>query len=159
MTVILDQARTIALRWLSEAKHGADPAQDKSFLRQSPTVAELAERYLSEHAKVKKRASSVRSDEMLLRLHILPKIGGIKINSVSREDVAQLHHSMRDKPIMANRALALLSKMFNLAEKWRLRPDHSNPCRHVGRYKERIIHKLLLKSEPWTPLQEETGKL
>jgi hypothetical protein len=26
--------------------------------------------------------------------------------------------------------------MFNLAEEWGLRPDGSNPCRHVKKYRE-----------------------
>ena len=40
------------------------------------------------------------------------------------------------KPYLANRVLALLSKAFNLAEVWGWRPDGSNPCRHVERYRE-----------------------
>lgn len=38
-------------------------------------------------------------------------------------------------PTTANRVLALLSKIFNLAEVWRMHPDASNPCRHVKRFK------------------------
>jgi hypothetical protein len=38
---------------------------------------------------------------------------------------------MRETPGAANRILALLSKMMNLAERWGLRPDGSNPGRHV----------------------------
>ena len=39
------------------------------------------------------------------------------------DDPGALHHAMRSTPGAANRTLALLSKMFNLAEKWGLRPD------------------------------------
>jgi hypothetical protein len=39
-------------------------------------------------------------------------------------------------PYQANRVLAVLSKMFNLAERWGLRPDGSNPCRHVEKFAE-----------------------
>jgi integrase len=37
--------------------------------------------------------------------------------------------------------------MFNLAERWGLRPDGSNPCRHVDRYPERRRERYLAGSE------------
>ncbi len=142
-----EQARRTALRWLSQAKDGADPAQDKAALREAPTIKELGARYMDEHAKVKKRASSVYTDEILLRRHVLPKLGHSKVVSVTRADIATLHHAMRDTPGAANRTLALLSKMFNLAEKWGLRPDGSNPSRHVERYPERKLERFLSNAE------------
>jgi integrase len=54
---------------------------------------------------------------------------------------------MRKKPGAANRVLALLSKMFNLAERWGLRPDGSNPCRHVERYRENQRERFLSPEE------------
>jgi integrase len=35
---------------------------------------------------------------------------------------------------VANRCVALLSKMFNLAERWKLRPLGSNPCRGLEKF-------------------------
>ena len=43
---------------------------------------------------------------------------------------------MRATPYQSSRTLVVLSKMFNLAELWGLRPDGSNPCLHVKRYRE-----------------------
>jgi len=142
-----EQARRLALKWLSEAKHGGDPAGEHSEARRAPTFVQLAERYLSEHARVKKKPRSVKSDEDLLRLHILPKLGRHKVASVTRAEVTRLHHSMRGTPGAANRTIALLSKMFNLAEKWGLCPDGSNPCRHVERYRERKFERFLSEVE------------
>ena len=39
--------------------------------------------------------------------------------------------------------LGVLSKMFNLAELWDLRPDGSNPCRHVKRFREEKRERFL----------------
>ena len=50
---------------------------------------------------------------------------------------------MRDTPYQANRTLGVLSKMFNLAELWDLRPDGSNPCRHVRRFREEKRERFL----------------
>ncbi len=101
------------------------------------TLNEFSERYLAEHARPKKKPSSATEDARLLRNHILPALGRRKLAKVTRTEVARIHHSMRGTPYAANRVLALLSKMFNLAERWGLRPDGSNPCRHVERFKER----------------------
>jgi hypothetical protein len=37
--------------------------------------------------------------------------------------------------------------MFNLAEEWGLRPDGSNPCRHVKKYKETKRERFLTREE------------
>jgi integrase len=47
----------------------------------------------------------------------------------------------------ANRVLALLSKMMNLAEKWGLRPDGSNPRRHVEKFEETKRERYLTGDE------------
>ena len=57
------------------------------------------------------------------------------------------HHDLHTKPGAANRCLALLSKMFSLAERWGLRPDGSNPVRHVDRYPERKMERFLSSAE------------
>ena len=48
---------------------------------------------------------------------------------------------------MANRCLTLLSKMFNLADEWGMRPDHSNPVRKVRRYREHPCNRFLSPEE------------
>ncbi len=54
---------------------------------------------------------------------------------------------MRDKPYQANRCLALLSKFFNWTEKHGFRPDWSNPCRHIDKYKEHKRERFLSETE------------
>jgi hypothetical protein len=44
--------------------------------------------------------------------------------------------------IVANRCLALMSKMLNLAERWGWRSEGSNPCRHVDRYREGAVRRM-----------------
>ena len=82
-----------------------------------------------------------------MTIFIDPAIGEMRISEVQRKDIAKLHHAMRDKPYQANRTLGVLSKMFSLAEVWGLRPDGSNPCRHVKRYKERNRERFLSPEE------------
>ncbi len=56
-------------------KQGSDPSKTRQSLRRAPTVEDLAERYLREHAVPKKKPSSVETDRANLRLHVLPKLG------------------------------------------------------------------------------------
>ena len=78
---------------------------------------------------------------------ILPRLGRRKVAAVTRADVAELHHELRETPYLANRVVALLSKMFHLAERWGIRPDWSNPCRHVERFREAKRRRFLSSSE------------
>lgn len=142
-----DQARRKARKLLSEVQDGADPATDRKEARAALSVADLAERYLVQHAEARKRPRSVASDKALLRLHILPALGRMKVAAVSRADVTRLHDAMQATQGAANRTLALLSKMLNLAEKWGLRVDGSNPCRHVEKYPERRLERFLSADE------------
>jgi integrase len=66
---------------------------------------------------------------------------------LTRPDIARLHHELSDKPYQANRVLAFLSALFNWAEKHGFRPDGSNPCRHVEKYREGRRERFLSQAE------------
>jgi hypothetical protein len=143
----IQQARVRAKKMLVSVLDGADPVEEKREARAAATFADLAERYLEVHARPKKRPLSVKTDEGLLKNHTLPRLGRRKVKDIDRADVSALHHALRETPTQANRVVALLSKMFNLAEKWGYRPGYSNPARHVDRYKEQPKERFLSAAE------------
>jgi integrase len=102
---------------------------------------------LAEHVEAKRKTRTVAEYRRLLEKLILPVLGKKKLQDVNRGDIAKLHHSLRTSPYQANRVLAVLSKMMNLAERWSLRPDGSNPCRHVEKFKERKRERMLSPDE------------
>jgi integrase len=69
------------------------------------------------------------------------------VTDVTRQDVARLHHDRRTLPYHANRLLAVMSAMFTFAERWGLRQEGTNPCRHVERYKEQSRERMLSVEE------------
>jgi integrase len=142
-----DTARHEAKRLLGLVESGADPAADKMARREASTIAQLAERFFAEHAEAKRKASTAAEYRRLLDKIILPAIGKRKVGDATRADVTKLHHANRSAPYQANRLLAVLSKMFNLAERWGLRPDGSNPCRHVEKFGERKRERMLSPAE------------
>jgi integrase len=137
-----ENARSEANALLGAIERGADPSGDAKAKRKAGTISEMCDRYFEEHATPHKKPESVKSDERLIKANIKPAFGTMGVGTLTRTDVQRLHHRMRETPFEANRTLALLSKMMNLAELWGLRPDGSNPCRHVKRYPEpkRIRH-------------------
>src|SRR3546814_19812480 len=58
-------------------------------------------------------------------------MGRMKVQDGKRPDVAALMKKLAYKPTEANKSFGVLRKMFILAEVWGLRPDGTNPCRHV----------------------------
>jgi integrase len=142
-----EKARSEAKRLLGMVESGADPAADKIARKEAPTVADLAERFLAEHAKTKRKASTASEYKRLIDRIILPAFRKRKVGDVTRHDIAKLHHNLRETPYHANRVLAVLSKIFNLAERWGWRPDSSNPCRHVERFSERKRERMLSPAE------------
>ena len=138
-----ETARSEARRQLGRIEGGADPAAEKTAQKEAPMMAELAQRFLSEHAEAKRKISTADEYRRLLDKIILPEIGIRKVASVTRADITKLHHANRAAPYQANRVLAVLSKMFNLAEQWGLRPDGSNPCRHVEKFTEKKREAML----------------
>ena len=141
------KARLEAQRILGEVASGEDPAAIKSASKIEISISELADRYMIEYAEVHKKPLSIAADERSLRLVILPNLGHLSVSAITRQDISKVHHAFRDEPVKANRALALLSKMFNLAEEWGLRPDGSNPCRHVKKYTEKKRERFLSTDE------------
>ena len=142
-----ERARGEAKRLLGMIEGGADPAADRIARKEAPTIADLAERFLAEHAEAKRRGSTALEYRRLLDRIILPALGTRRIVEVMRHDAIRLHHANRAAPYQANRVLAVLSKMFNLAERWGLRPDGSNPCRHVEKFSERKRERMLSPAE------------
>jgi integrase len=142
-----ETARKEAKTLLGLIEDGADPATDRMARREAPTIAELAERFLAEHAEAKRKASTAAEYRRLLDRIILPALGKRKVADVTRADVTKLHHTNRPAPYQANRVVAVLSKIFNLSERWGLRPDGSNPCRHVEKFAESKRERMLSPAE------------
>jgi integrase len=103
-------------------------------------MQELADKYLNLHAQPKKSPQSCKEDIGKLNI-ILKKHGHLRVDSISTLDLQKLHSDLYKTPVQANRTMALLSKMFNLAIQWGWRSD--NPVKGVGKYKEQKRYRWL----------------
>ena len=142
-----DEARTEARDLLSAAARGHNPAEETKRRRIAPTVADLCERFMAEYVPTHCKTGTAKEYRRNVDLFIKPALGLMKVEDVSRPHVADLHMKHRDIPYQANRTLGVLSVMFNQAEIWGLRPDGSNPCRHVKKYAEEKRERYLSADE------------
>jgi integrase len=125
-------ARDEAKRLRQEVDRGIDPLAERIAERAAPTVGDLCDRYLAEHA-VKKRTT--KGDESMIARDVRPELGARKVASIEFADIDRLHRKLSKRaPYQANRVLALLSKMFSLAVRWQMRAD--NPVKGVERNPE-----------------------
>ena len=145
--ITLEEARTAALEILSQAKKGIDPRDRDAKRAAEPVMADLGKRFLEEYVPAHCKPSTAYEYRRSVELFIEPRIGRRKVTEIQRSDIAQLHHGMRKTSYQANRTLGVLSKMFNLAEMWGLRPDGSNPCLHIKRFKEEKRERFLSTEE------------
>ena len=145
--ITVDEARKLAKEIMGLVAKGENPAEDISQHRKAPTIAALCERFFESHVMERCKPSTQKEYRRAIDLFINPALGRFKVVDVERKDVAELHHKFRNKPYQANRTLGVLSKMFNLSEIWGLRPDGSNPCRHVPKYREIKRERYLSQEE------------
>lgn len=132
-TVSLKDARTLALdhgHALTVEKR--DPVAARKAQREALTFKGLADRYVTEHAKAHKR--SWKEDERILGKYFAGWHGRPAEGITRPEVVATLQGIKRDHgPIMANRALAVVRKMYNYAIRNGVGNIADNPARMVDR--------------------------
>ena len=109
---------------------GGDPLGDVESEREAPTVADLIERFTTEHLP-RRRPGTVKGYRQMLNRHIRPALQHLKVDEVSYSDIDRLHRRITKDggPYVANRTVAVVSKMFSLAIKWKMRTD--NPAHGV----------------------------
>ena len=143
--ITADEARERAARIIARIKSWDDPAPPD---RARVTVAELAERYLEEHVVIRCKPGTQVLYRAAVRQYIVPALGETPVPSVRREQVAALHHALRETPYAANRAVHLLARILDVAEDEGLRPRGAgNPCRSIEKFRERPHNRFLSEEE------------
>lgn len=125
---------------------GGDPLGEVTAARAAPTVADLCDRFIKDYLP-RKKPSTQHSYKLQIESEIRPALGRLKVAEVTFSDIDGLHRKLtaRGIPYRANRVIALLSAMFTMAVKWRLRTD--NPCRGVERNQEHKRKRYLSAAE------------
>jgi integrase len=162
-----DEARRRAREVLGAVARGDNPAEARRKERQADTVAQVAEAFMAEHVRTKRKATTAAHYQHVLNAHVLPDIGKRRAAEITLPDIARIHHRLREKPSIANYVVAVVGSMFTWAAKHHRVPEGSNPAVGVGRYEEKHRQRYLSGNElqaigaalrlaetdgiPWTP--------
>jgi integrase len=140
--IALADARMLAQETMLAVARGGDPAAEKRAERSGGTFAELADKYVEQHARKYNR--SWRQGEHLVRRHALPALGKLPAASITRADIKQMVARIK-APMVANQTLAAVSAVFS----WGLRENviTINPCKLVEKNPVRSRERVLSESE------------
>ena len=138
----LDEARSRAASMLAAIRHGADvtaPAQETGF----EAVAEVVFR---RYARIWK-AGTLRVNQVYFRRQLLPWFAGRQIADITGQDIQRWFASLRATPVAADRSAPILSVILKEAELMGYRPQGSNPCRGIRRYRRKGRERYLSEEE------------
>ncbi len=142
------QARKKAKSILAQALLGDDPQRERKALRQIGTLKQFVESNYLPFIRVNKR--SWRTDETLLRLHILPDMGGYTLDGVTSAHAASLIERMREKGYSSgttNRIIILLRFIFRLAQKWKVPGAGACPAAGLRTVPDNCCQRFLSREE------------
>ena len=105
----LADARKLAAELMLRVIKGEDVAAERRAERGSGTFAEIANRYVEEHAK--RHNKSWKQADALVRHHLVPAWGNLSANTITRSDVRAVMGRIA-APIAANQVLASASAIF-----------------------------------------------
>ena len=107
---------------------------NKTRTRTSALFGPVARRILSLQSRLwKPRTLAV--NRCYLRNQIMPYFGRRPIAAITSGEVRRWFATLHATPAAANRALPVLSTVFREAERLSLRPENSNPCAGIRRYR------------------------
>jgi integrase len=142
-----ERARVRAKIILGAVAHGHDPASQKATERGTPTLAELADRFMTDHVRPKRKAGTAEFYRDILDRIVKPALGTAKTDKLTRLQVGKLHSSLFNTPFQANRMLAVVGSMYAFAGRSGIVPDSTNPARGIDKFKESRRERFLTGEE------------
>jgi integrase len=142
-----DRARARAKVILGAVAHGHDPANQKTTERGTPTVAELADQFMTDHVRAKRKAGTAKFYRDILDRIVKPAVGTTKADKLTPLQIGKLHSSLSRTPSQANRVLAVVGSMYAFARRAAIVSEGINPARGIEKFKEGRRERFLTSEE------------
>ena len=149
-TLSVQQAREDVIKLLAQLNAGIDIIKEANNVKLEDSFEKLFLQWLENHSKPHKR--SWEEDLKLYRIFIEPVLGKQKISWINSDRIRQWHFNITQlkkqrgigtvSEATANRCLALVSVIFN-----QMRPESTNPCKGVKKFREQSRDRFLLPDE------------
>ncbi|HKX77715.1 MAG TPA: site-specific integrase [Novosphingobium sp.] len=133
--ITFDQARKKAKELRANVVLKGDPAAEKAERKGIPNYDELADQH---HAYAKTYQKTPANTEAILRIHLRPKWGKMRLNEITQQKVAAWLADKHDEgmaPATVEKLRVMLNRSFELAAKWGLPGSVPNPVKHIPRRK------------------------
>ena len=138
----VDEARSRAKEMLAAIRRGeAVPVRPEETLFEA-----VAETVFHQYERVWK-PRTMEVNRSYLRKQLLPHFAGRPVAEIDRSDVRKWFASLRATPVAADRSMPVLSVIMREAEAMGLRPEGSNPCRGIRRYRRKGRERFLSDDE------------
>ena len=145
----LEEAKGKALKLKRSIEEGKEviidtPPTDYSSITLNQFYHEYYLPFIQKHVK------SWKSNDSMMRIHILPLFGKFKMNEIKKHEIMKAHIEMvqvkKLKPSTANKFLIFLSQAYSIAQEYELQGITDNPASKVkpleeNNAKERFITK------------------
>ena len=137
------EARSQARSLLAGIRKGRESVPAQSVNIAFEAVADEVFSYYRRHWKPRTLAVNLN----YYKNNILSWFKGRPIADITRRKVLEWFESLHAKPASANRSLPVLSVILRQAEVYGYRPEDSNPCKDIKRYRRRARERFLSPDE------------
>ena len=137
----LDEARRRAADLLAAIRRDEAPA-----LPEEKLFEVVAEEVFSRYGRNWK-PGTMKVNRKYLRSTILPRFSGMNIADIASKDVQRWFASLHATPVVADRSAPILSVIMRQAEIYGYRPEGSNPCAGIRRYRRKGRERFLSETE------------
>jgi integrase len=114
-----------AMRWAESQQHelitrALDNREPPPILKEVPTISEFAPRFLAEYAEAnRQKPSGIASKETILRVHLLPVFGTLRLDAITNERIQNLKTRLKCKaPKTVNNVLTVMNTLLKVAVEW-----------------------------------------
>jgi len=139
-------ARQKALAMKVAVSEGRDPSAERKHQNHERTFSDLAEHYIEEHAKPRKK--SWAEDKRRIDAHLLPRFGTRRLGDIRADEIASMQQAIRrDRGLYeSNRVAVLIRTIFNIARDQGLHKGE-NPGARIKLFREEKRERFLSPEE------------
>ena len=141
-TTSVNGARSRAAQTIAAIRRGEEAPRDPA-----ETLFEAVAEIVFRRRERVWKPGTLNVNRCYLKNQILPRFHGRQVADIDRRDVRDWFASLRATPVAADRSMPVLSVIMREAEAMGLRPEGSNPCLGIRRYRRKGRTRFLSDDE------------
>ena len=113
-------SKSAAQRWGQERERHLLRSGPPQHTKEVPTLEAFAPTFLEGHARAnRQKPSTIAAKEMILRVHLVPRLGSRRLDTITNEQVQQLKRALSVKAAKSvNNVLTVLNVLLKTAVEW-----------------------------------------